>query len=89
MSKLNIPEKDFLAFAMHERKRRGYKSAWQWVLFKENYGVWVDKSVRFTDGVEVEPKEPTDEFLDWVYEYQSQWVSKEKVCETHQSGESN
>lgn len=67
--KLDIPKKDFLAFSKYVMNERGYKSGWQWVVFKANYGEWVSRSVRFTDGVEVEPKEPTKDYLDWLYDY--------------------
>ena len=68
--RLDIPKKDFLAYAIYLADRRKYESTWKWVIFKVNYGEWVNKSVRFTDGVEVQPKEPTEEFLQWLDEYQ-------------------
>lgn len=67
--KLDIPKKDFLAFSKYVMNERGYRSGWQWVIFKVNYGEWVSRSVRFTDGVEVAPKKPTSEFLDWLCDY--------------------
>ena len=69
--KLDIPKKDFLAYALYLDDRRNYEATWKWVIFKVNYGEWVNKSVRFTDGVEVQPKKPTKEFLQWLDEYQN------------------
>ncbi len=71
MRKLDIPKKEFLAYTMYVSDRRSYKTTWRWVIFKVNYGEWVDKSVRFTNGVEVQPMKPTDEFIQWLDEYQN------------------
>lgn len=70
MRKLDIPKKDFLAYAMYVGSDRKYKATWKWVMFKLNYGEWVDKSVRFTNGVEIKPKKPTAQFLQWIEEHQ-------------------
>lgn len=71
MRKLEIPKEDFLAYAMYLGDRRRYRAGWKWVVFKVNYGEWADRSVRFKNGIEPQPQKPTDDFLQWVDEYQN------------------
>jgi hypothetical protein len=69
MEMLDLPKKEFYAYARYMQAERHYKSDWRFVIFKANYGVWVDRAVRFDDGIEVEPQAPSEEFVAWVDYY--------------------
>lgn len=68
MRTLEIPEAEFYAYSQWTRYRRGYKSNWAFVIHKINYGRWVGRHLK-----NVEPQEPSQEYLDWLDEYQQNY----------------
>ena len=78
MRKLDIPEKDFYAYALYLRSVRRYKSAWEYMIYKANYGVTPDKTIKYDDdGFPVMPKKPTEEFIVWVDEHIEEYHDRE------------
>lgn len=83
MSKLDIDEKTFHAYATYVQRERGYKNNWVFVIHKVHFDKWVSKQLR----AENIPQEPSQEFLDWLQEYQQNYVKNnpEKVREWQDS----
>lgn len=71
MNKLDIDEKTFHAYATYVQRERGYKNNWVFVIHKVHFDKWVSKQLR----AENIPQEPSQEFLDWLQEYQQNYVS--------------
>lgn len=59
-----MSELDFIQQARWFAAHRGFKPAWAYVAFKNRYGKWPNDL--FKTG---EPKEASQEFLDWVHAY--------------------
>ena len=82
MKKLDIPKKDFYAYARWVQGARRYKRNWAFVIFKANYGDWVDRATRFDDdGFEVLPQRPTEEFYTWLNDYIDEFIFDEYMKE--------
>lgn len=60
-----MTELDFFCYSLYVQNDRKYASNWAFVIFKVRYGRWVSKSLK---GEAVE-KLPTQEYLDWLYQY--------------------
>ena len=54
---------EFVQQARWLADRRGYKSSWVYVVYREKYGEWPGKLLK-----EGESTFPSDEFLDWLGE---------------------
>lgn len=55
---------EFIQQARWFAERRGYKSSWAYVIFRERYGAWPGKLLK-----EGDPQEPSPEFVEWVLAY--------------------
>ena len=58
-------ELDFFCYSLYVQNERKYKSNWAFVIFKVRYDKWISKSLR----AEAIPKNPTREYLDWLYKH--------------------
>ena len=58
-------ELDFFCYSLYVQNERKYKSNWAFVIFKVRYGKWISKSLR-AEGI---AKEPTKEYLNWLYKH--------------------
>ena len=60
-----MSELDFFCYSLYVQTERKYKSNWAFVIFKVRYGKWISKSLR----AQAIAKNPTKEYLDWLYNY--------------------
>ena len=60
-----MSELDFFCYSLYVQNERNYKSNWSFVIFKVRYGKWISKRLR----AEAIAKNPTEEYLDWLYKY--------------------
>ena len=60
-----MSELDFFCYSLYVQNERNYESNWAFVIFKVHYGEWISKSLR----AEAIPKNPTREYLDWLYKH--------------------
>lgn len=83
MNKLDIDEKTFHSYATYVQKERGYKNNWVFVIHKAHFDKWVSKQLR----AENIPQKPSQEFLNWLQDYQQSFVESnpEKVKEWQDS----
>ncbi len=60
---------DFIQQARWIQQERHYSSRWPYIVFKGYFGVWPGPLLK-----EGDPRPPTQEFLEWVDEYQRAWL---------------
>ena len=70
-----MSELDFFCYSLYVQNERNYKSNWSFVIFKARYGIWISKRLR----AEAIAKNPTNEYLDWLYNYFEQNLDLVKV----------
>ena len=70
-----MSELDFFCYSLYVQNERNYKSNWSFVIFKVRYDKWISKRLRD----EAIAKNPTNEQLDWLYDYFEQNLDLVKV----------
>ena len=70
-----MSELDFFCYSLYVQNERNYKSNWSFVIFKVRYCKSISK--RLT--AEAIAKNPTNEYLDWLYNYFEQNLDLVKV----------
>ena len=60
-----MSELDFFCYSLYVQNERKYESNWAFVIFKVRYDKWISKGVR----AEAIAKNPTEEYLDWLYKH--------------------
>ena len=60
-----MSELDFFCYSLYVQNERNYESNWAFVIFKVRYDKWISKGVR----AEAIAKNPTEEYLDWLYKH--------------------
>ncbi|PNP96216.1 hypothetical protein [Moraxella sp. RCAD0137] len=64
--KFDIDGKTFYSYVTYIQQTRKYSKNWAFVMYKVNFGKWVDKDTRDKNI----PQEPSKDFLEWLDEYQ-------------------
>jgi len=70
----DLDKKAFYSYCLYIQRQRGYKSNWAFVMVKSQFGEWVDKKMK----AETEAQQPTENFLKWLDEYQSNYMKQRK-----------
>ena len=70
-----MSELDFFCYSLDVQNKRNYASNWAFVIFKARYDKWISKSLR----AQAIAKNPTKEYLDWLYNYFEQNLDLVKV----------
>ena len=70
----DLDKKTFYAYCLYTQRERGYKSNWAFVMVKSQFDEWVDKKMK----AETEAQKPTEDFLEWLEEYQSSYMKQRK-----------
>lgn len=70
----DLDKKTFYSYCLYTQRQRGYKSNWAFVMVKSQFGEWVDKKMK----AETEAQQPTENFLKWLDEYQSNYMKQRK-----------
>ena len=70
-----MSELDFFCYSLYVQNALNYTSSLFFLIFKVRYGKWISKRLR----AEAIAKNPTNEYLDWLYNYFEQNLDLVKV----------